>query len=194
MGAVSVAAGRGEDGTPTPTRPPSATSATSTVTPMSAGTGVATVAVAAGLLSLNRFGGLVTQAPRAFVRLALVVVWGWIGLGIVLWLVTALLGRRRPRPADLVATLDAAGRAHVPVVALALVMFLFAGALRLRWPVLLATFGVVGWWFPRSVIVNLTTTAATVSTTRAIAATAVAYGAWLAVVGRHLHVQLGHLY
>ena len=49
------------------------------VGPQSLYSAAALVVVAFGLLALNRFGGLTTSAPRAFIRLTLVGVWGWIG-------------------------------------------------------------------------------------------------------------------
>ena len=169
-----------------------ASSGAPVLTASSPSSGAAIVAVAAGLLSLNRFGGLVTQAPRAFVQLALVVVWGWIGLSLVIWLAMALFAHGRPRLDDLPATIGVVGRSHVPLVALAFIMFLFAGALQLRWPVLIATIGVVGWWFPRTVVIGLGSTAPGRRPER-LAATSVAYVGWIATVGRHLLVQLGHL-
>lgn len=148
--------------------------------------------MAAGLLSLNRFGGLVTQAPRAFVRLALVVVWGWIGLGVTMWLLTTAFARRQARLDDLQRELARTGRAHTALVALAITMFVFAGALQLRWPGLLLTIAVVGWWFPRSLLAGATTQRSA-STWARIMATVLAFSGWLVVIGRHLLVQLGHL-
>ena len=154
--------------------------------------GAAIVMVAAGLLSMNRFGGLLTQAPRAFVRLGLVVVWGWVGLGLAIWGTGALIRSRPPRAAGLERTLASLGRAHVPLVALALIMFLSAGALQLRWPVAVATVAVVGWWFPHSLVTGARESGVN-SRAASVPVVLTAYAGWLATVGRHLSVQLGHL-
>ncbi len=52
--------------------------------------GAATVFGAWMLVSLNRFGGLIIEAPRGFLRMAVVGVWGWIALSLALWLVWRL--------------------------------------------------------------------------------------------------------
>lgn len=154
--------------------------------------GAATVAVAAGLLSLNRFGGLAGTAPRAFTRLALVVVWGWVGLCAFVWLTDGRTWRQGSKRSHLVRTLDAVGRAHLSLIGLAAVLFVAAGALRLRWPGLVAAVVVFGWFFPRS-IVAWAADVRGVSLARATVAVAPAYVVWVVTVGRHLQVQLGHL-
>lgn len=166
------------------------------VGPGSLGSGAAIALTASGLLALNRLGGLVVEAPRAFVRLTLVGFWGWVGLGIGIWLLTAIISRQSVVATrslgSLQRTLAATGRAHVPLLVLAGVLFVAAGVLQLRWPGLIAAWFVVVAWIPISLIGAVRATTPT-STMRAAVIMAGPYVAWLATVGRHFQTQLGHL-
>lgn len=154
--------------------------------------GAATVAIAASLLSLNRFGALAGQEPRAFLRLALVGIWGWPLLAATSWLIATTITRRHDGLPGLQRVLAVHGRAHLSLAALAGVLFVAAGALQLRWPGLIAAYVVFAWWFPATLIVGLRSTTQISMRTAGTSALA-AYALWLATVGRHLDQQLGHL-
>lgn len=163
-----------------------------TTTDSSVASSAAIVGVAAGLLSLNRFGGLAAQAPRAFTRLGLVVVWGWIGLSLMIWMFDAAVGALRPARARFEQIAVDVGRAHLPLAGLAIVLFVAAGALQLRWPGLIASLIVFGWWFPAG-LVGAARPDADAPIGRYLVTTLAAYALWVAAVGRHLDHQLGHL-
>ncbi len=146
------------------------------------------VAVGASLLlALTRVGGLVVTEPRAFLRLALVGIWGWLGLAAVIWALS------RGRSGDtLGVTAAAVGLAHTPVLVLALVVFTAANLLQQLGPGLVVAWFVFAFWFPA----NLTMAAqrsANASLLRAFATMAVPYAIWLVVVGQHLLDRIGHL-
>lgn len=157
---------------------------------MSLASSTAVVVIAGAALALSRFGGLSLTAPRAFTRLALVVVWGWIALSVAIWLLESLVRRRSLSRQGVRATLVSAGRAHLSLIGLGVVVFFASVALRTRWPGLLASIGVLGWWFPAALI---GIPSMPDSWSRRVAIIAPAYAGWLLTVGRHLHQQLGHL-
>lgn len=153
------------------------------------GSATAIVVIAWFLLALNRFGGSVTQSVRPFVRFVVIGVWAWLLGAAVLWLVFALTGGGTRRSAR--AALTAVGRAHVPLAAWAVVLFVAAGALRLRWPGLVAAVLVAGWM----VWSMATTIAESVgSGRRSVVAVSAAHAVWLATAGRFLADRLGHLF
>ncbi len=167
------------------------------VTPRSLPTGAVVAVFTAVVFAFDRFGGASFQGFRAFVRLTLVGVWGWIGLGVGIALVgivgsrlmPARVGERRP---SLQIALAGAGLAHVPVLALGGVIFFSAGMLDILGPGRLVAVVVFLVWFPA------TLTAATRHTNDAdvaasLAMTAPVYGLWLALPGRHLIDQVQHL-
>lgn len=150
------------------------------------------VIVASVFLALDRFGGLATSEPRSFVRLALVGVWGWLGISLVAWVVVSFpVGRSRAHPTPR-SVLAVVGVAHVPMVWLAATLFLAAGALQLLWPGFVMAVFVLAIWFPASLFRGLQVGCG-LSVGRALVATAVSYAAWSAVIGRELQAQLGHL-
>jgi hypothetical protein len=153
----------------------------------------ALVVVASFLLALNRFGGLVIDEPRSFVRLVLVGVWGWIGMAVVATAVLVVSGSARGGSGrTLRATLAVIGAAHVPLIWASVMLFLGAGMLQLLWPGLIMVVLVFAFWFPAAVGIGLRVSCgARVGV--AVAATAVSYAAWVTVVGRHLYDQLAHL-
>ena len=163
------------------------------VGPGSLTSAAAMVVVASCLLALNRVGGLVVHEPRSFVRLALVGVWGWIGMAVVATVVLVVSGSARGDSGrTLRTTLAMVGAAHVPLIWASVVLFLGAGILQLLWPGLIMVVFVFAFWFPAAIGLGLRVSCgARVGV--AVAATAVAYAAWVTVVGRHLYDQLAHL-
>ncbi len=160
------------------------------VGPSSLWSATAIVVVASALMALNRFGGLVTDAPRPFLRLTLVGVWGWIGLaaGVSITL------RRVPSraPTTLRTTFAVVGLAHVPLLALAGVIFVAAVMFQLLGPGLAMAVIVLAIWFPALLIAGVRHTSH-IAVGPAAAVIAAPYGAWLLVVGRHVVGQVEHL-
>lgn len=153
----------------------------------------ALVVVASFLLALNRIGGLVVHEPRSFVRLVLVGVWGWIGMAVLATAVLVVNGSARGGSGrTLRTTLAVVGAAHVPLIWASVVLFLGASMLQLLWPGLITVVFVFAFWFPAAVGIGLRVSCGAPVRTAA-AATAVAYAAWVTVVGRHLYDQLAHL-
>ncbi len=162
------------------------------IDPMSLWAGAGVAVGAALLLALARLGGLVATEPRSFFRLALVAVWGWLGLAVAIWLLSRISEARQPRGRPFQITVAAVGLAHVPLLVLAIVVFVAANMFQLLGPGLVTAWFVFAFWLPA----NLTMAArraASGSTLRAIATVAVPYALWLLVVGRHLLDRIGHL-
>lgn len=156
--------------------------------------GAAIVIVTSFLLALTRFGGLAATEPRSLLRLALVGVWGWIGLATLVWIAGALSSAERPRRPHRSAlrVFASVGIAHVPLLAFAGV--LFVAAMLFRW---LGAGTVTAWlvfaaWLPASLVIGARSTFG-LATGRALAVAVVPYGVWYAIVGRHLLQQVGHL-
>ena len=160
------------------------------VGPQSLWSAMAIVVVTAGLLALVRFGGLVGEAPRAYLRLTLVTVWGWIALSFALVLLTRLA---QPAAGWNVRTIPAVvGLSHVPLATLAGVTLIAGGMLEILGPGrVLAVFALAA-WVPASVIVGISVTAET-ALRRAAAIAAVPYGLWLVLFARHVLGQVDHL-
>lgn len=166
------------------------------VGPESVWSAAATVFVASTLLALNRFGGLATTAPRPFVKLVLIGVWGWIGLALAVWTLGSLLAgarsQRGPPITTLIRTAAVVGLAHAPIMALTVVVFVAADVMQLLGPGMVSAVFVFVVWFPAWLLAG-TRSALRISLPRATAVVAVSYGAWLQVVGRHLLGQIAHL-
>lgn len=99
------------------------------VGPTSAWPAIAIAVAASVLMALNRFGGALVDAPRSFARLTLIGVWGWLGLGIMVWLFAALITGHAPATtpgASLQHTLVVVGLAHTPLLLLGLAIFVAA--------------------------------------------------------------------
>ena len=166
--------------------------------PSSVWSAIAFVLVASFLMALNRFGGLAVTEPRSVLRLALVGIWGWLGLAVGIWMVAGLLSRAAQEPArhsasaSLQLTLAMVGWAYLPIAALGVVVLFAAGLMQLLGPGLVVGVFVVGVALP----VALATGAQQVyglSLVRAVAVVAVPYSIWLFVVARHVFIQLRHL-
>ena len=159
---------------------------------------MALVVAASLVIAWSRFGGLAVDAPRAFLRMVLVGVWGWLGLGAGISLVgrflsaaVALAAAGRPAP-SLERTLAAVGFAHLPVLLLGVVILVGAGALQILGPSQVVAVVVFGFWFPALLVVAAGAQFG-LDLLRAIVVVAVPYGCWLAFVGRHLLDQVQHL-
>lgn len=153
---------------------------------------------ASALIAIGRFGGLVVDAPRGFVRLTLVGVWGWLGLSLALWLLaaygpflTAGHARRRSQ-VSLRHTVTVVGYAHTSLLVLGLVIFVAANLFQLFGPGLAAAVFAIAFWFPALLTTAIRHTHQ-LSHPMATAVVAIAYPAWLLVIGRHLLGQIQHL-
>ncbi len=155
--------------------------------------GVAVVVAAWGLIALGRLGGLAIDAPRALTRLTVVGVWGWFGLGIAIWaiaVVPASSGSRRV--GSLTLTFAVVGLSHAPIIMLAGVILIAAGALEVLGPgraVAAISLVVV---MPLALITGVAHIFE-FSTRRAAATVLLPYAAWLAVVVRPSLEQVEHL-
>jgi hypothetical protein len=161
------------------------------VGPHSLWSATALVVVSSSLLALSRFGGLVTVAPRPFVRLVLVGVWGWIWLAASVWLVATIVARSMPRM-PLRTAFATIGLAHVPLLAVAVVVLVAAVMLQLLGPGLVTAVFVVAFWFPAALVTGVAHGWGA-SIARSAAIVAGPYAVWLFVVADHLSRQVGHL-
>ena len=157
------------------------------------------VVIGSILMSLTRFGGLAFDEPRGFVRLALVMVWGWLGLATAIWLIASRArdtsqasGEPTPPPMPLHQTIAVVGLAHVPILTLSGVIFVAAGLLQLLGPGRVAAVFVFAFWFPASLTTGLRSTFHG-DLVRFAVIVIVPYAVWLLIVGRHVLEQLNHL-
>lgn len=161
-------------------------------------TAAAIVTVASFLLALTRFGGLVGTEPRSFVRLALVGIWGWIGLAALLWVAGNVAVRRPPsasigpRDTSVRRIFAVAGLAHVPVLGFAGMLFVAAMLFRLLGPGTVAAVVVFAGWLPATLLVGVRAVFG-LDPSAAVAVVGVSYAAWYLTVGRYLLEQVGHL-
>ena len=130
---------------------------------------MALVVAAPVVMAWSRFGGVAVDAPRAFLRMVLVGVWGWLGLGAAIWLIAKLVRSstglaNQSRPAPIERTVALVGFAHAPVLLLAVVILVAASS----------------YLFDLGPLIG-------------VAVVALPYGVWLATVGRHLLQQVQHL-
>lgn len=168
----------------------------SRVRPDSVWSGAAVVVVASTLLALNRFGGLASTTPRAFMQLVLIGIWGWIALALILWVLGSLLatsdGVVRPLTTTLLRIVAVVGLAYAPVIVLTVVVFVAADVMQLFGPGLVTAVVVFGAWLPAWLLAG-TKAVLRISLPRTCVVVAASYGAWLHVVGRYLLGQIGHL-
>jgi len=168
------------------------------VGPDSLWSAIVLVATASFVMALNRFGGLIVDTPRSFLRLVLVGVWGWIGLAIAIWLVVrgtrAVQGDQAAAgpPPSLQVNVAAVGLAHTPVLALGIVIFVAAGLLEVLGPGFVAAIFVFGFWFPAGLIAA-TAHVNRMAPVRAAVVVAVPYLIWMSIIGRHLLDRIQHL-
>lgn len=156
------------------------------------------VTMASFLMALNRFGGLIVDTPRSFLRLTLVGVWGWLGLAGSIWLVESAVravGGRRDEGVStpsLQLAVVAVGLAHTPLLALGMVILVAAGLLEILGPGFVAAVFVFGFWFP-TVLIAATSHTYRLDPFRASLVVLVPYLLWLALIGRHLLDRVQHL-
>ncbi len=155
------------------------------VGPEAVWSGLALVLVAWGLMAINRLGGLTFDAPRAFLRLTVVGVWGWLGLALAIWLVAG-------RASSLRRVLAVTGWVHVPVVGLAVLIFVVAGAFEVLGPGLIGAIVVFGVLIPSALVLGAEEVFG-LERLRAVAVVSIPYLAWTVLVVRHVLGQVGHL-
>jgi len=168
------------------------------VGPDSLWSAIALVATASFVMALNRFGGLIVDTPRSFLRLMLVGIWGWLGLALATWLIVSgvrtLQGGRDEAgpPPSLQINVAALGLAHTPMLALGIVILVAAGLLEVLGPGFVAAVFVFGFWFPAGLIAA-TAHANRLAPLRAALVVAVPYLIWMSIIGRHLLDRIQHL-
>ncbi|MGI9622522.1 MAG: hypothetical protein ACR2PK_06770 [Acidimicrobiales bacterium] len=155
------------------------------------------VAVAASVvLSLNRFGGLAVETPRAFLRMALIGVYGWLGVGMGIWLFAWGLNRlnrhRSQVRVSIAHSLVVAGFSHIPLLALGGAIFISATMLQVFELGNVLAWMVIGLWFPAT-LVSAARSTWRVSTIDAVLVVAVPYTVWIMTVWQHIHTQIQHL-
>ncbi len=151
--------------------------------------------VASALMALNRFGGLATSAPRSFVRLTLVGVWGWLLLALAIWaLGLALSNRGVPRRAgrSLRRSVVVVGLAHLPIAVLAVVLFVFAGMFQLLGPGYVTAVFAFSVWMPLLLVTGARYRLET-SWPVALVSALAPYLGWWWLAGSHLVGRVEHL-
>ncbi len=147
---------------------------------------------------MNRLGGLTLTDPRAFVRLTVIGIWGWLALGLSLWAVVRVFAKAAAPDAPVrpVVPLDrmlsVVGWAHTPIAALAIVVFIAAGALQLLGPGLVVATVVFALFIPFALVTGVRHVAGS-SVMRAIAMIAIPYAVWILVIVRHALDSIQHL-
>lgn len=167
------------------------------VTPRSLPTGAVVAVFAAVVIAFDRFGGASFQGFRAFTRLVLVGVWGWIGLGVGIALVGLIGSRLVPsrvgeRQPSVQVAIAGAGLAHVPVLVFGGVIFFSAGALDILGPGGVTAVVVFLVWFPAT-LVAATRHTNDADVAASLVMTAPVYGVWWLLAGSHLLDQVRHL-
>jgi hypothetical protein len=158
----------------------------------------AIVTVTWSLIALDRLGGLALTEPRAFARLAVIGIWGWLALGLSVFAAVRVSAKAAAPDArvrsvvSLERVLSVVGWAHVPVMALAVVVFISAGALQILGPGLVVAAVVFAVAVPFALVTGVRHIAAS-SIMRAIAIVAIPYAVWLLVVIRHALDSIQHL-
>ena len=140
------------------------------------------------LLAFSRFGWT-DFAIRPTTRFMLTGFYGWLWLAVSAWLVARVASRSR---VSLFSVIRLTGHAHVPLLLLAVLIQLVSVALNFtdaaHWP---AVF-VGSFWLPAQ-LAQAVATASGLSLRRAVLVAVGPYLLWVAVVGRHLWLQVGHL-
>ena len=150
---------------------------------------LAIVVVTAALLAFARFGGLAAHAPRAFVRLTLVTVWGWVGLALAMTASAVAAGARRPVIGLMFAV---AGIAHLPLLVLTGVVIVSAVLAQVLGPGTVVAVAVLAFWMPAS-LARGAQVVGSLPPARALATAATPYVVWLAIVARHVIGHIEHL-
>lgn len=142
------------------------------------------------LIGWTRLGGFVLTEPQAFVRFLLIGIYGWLGLGLAMWLV-ALVVVSEQRP-SIWSFFRIAGNGHLPVLTAAFIVAFIAGLLGVAGIGLWISGVMVGLWMPTMLTAGVMH-ATGLSLARAAVVAIVPQLVWLATVGRRAADQLSHL-
>lgn len=141
------------------------------------------------VFAFDRFGMQGFVEARATVRMMLVGLYGWLWLAGAFWLIArggfGYLGTPR-RIAPFV------GHAHLPLLLVAIFIQVVSITLTVTGPARWVALFAGGFWMP-AMLVSATITVTGLTVRRALVVVGVPYLAWVAVVGRSLWTQLGHL-
>jgi len=155
-----------------------------------------TLTVVAGfaLAAWNRFGAQGFFDPRALLRMLLTGIWGWLGLTIVVWLIASRLDDDvRSTPLVTLQRMAASvSVAHFPLIILGFYIATFGAFIRTPIPGTVLAVAAFGVWIPH-LLMRAVRHVADVSVTRAATVVVLPYLLWLAIIGRWLFVQVGHL-
>ncbi|MDX2381890.1 MAG: hypothetical protein QNM02_19290 [Acidimicrobiia bacterium] len=160
--------------------------------PRSLWAGAAVVVAAWGLIALSRLGGLAVDAPRALARLALVGVWGWLALALAIWVGAQLAAPGRRGVRSLQSTLAIVGLAHTPIIVLASVVLIAAGALEVLGPGMIVAALSLAVVMPLALITGVDHVFG-FGARRAAVTVVLPYTLWLVVVARGSLRQVEHL-
>jgi hypothetical protein len=151
------------------------------------------VVVAWGLIALSRVGGLALDAPRALGRLTVAGVWGWLALTVAIWAIAGFVAAsHRHDLRSLQLTLAVVGLAHAPVIAVAGVILIAAGALEVLGPSRIVAAVSLGAVMPLALITGVEHIFG-FGYRWAAATVLLPYAAWLAVVARPSLAKVEHL-
>ena len=152
--------------------------------------GVAALTVGSyAVLAFDRFGLQGFSEPRGPARLVLVGFYGWIGLTVAAWLTA---GRSIRGPGTLSRLFRLLGHAHVPLLALAVVIQGLSITGQIQGPARTVAIFTILFWMP-AMLVKATRTALGLDSPAALLAVGGPYLLWLLIVGRYLLDQVGHL-
>ena len=151
-------------------------------------------------MAWTRFGGLVFSDIRALVCFILVGVYGWLGLGLLLWLVVLAVRRSRPHevPDDAVVTpgrfVRISGYAHVPLLITAFGLAFVAGLLDVVFVGIWFLIAGMVLWMPAMVTAGVLHAGAARSPLQAAAIAAGPILLWLLTVGWWMASRLSHFW
>lgn len=163
-----------------------------------------TVVAAFTLAAWNRFGAQAALGPRAPIRVILTGIYGWLGWSILVWLLAIWIGQRGEVAADEPAaplgfdplSFQRAATAmtvpHFPLIVIGFYIATFGVFIRSQIPGIVIAVLVFGIWIPAlatKAVQHLTD----LDRNRAVVAVVLPYVLWLAVIGRYLFNQVGHL-
>ncbi len=141
------------------------------------------------LLAFDRFGIQGVVAPRAPVRMLLTGFYGWVGLGLGIWLMARVKLGTSASPATVIRLV---GRAHIPLLLVALTIQVLAVSFLVFGPALWLALFSIGVWIP-AMLLAATRKALTLDARTAALMAIGPYLLWLLIVGRYLELQVGHL-
>jgi hypothetical protein len=140
------------------------------------------------ILALDRLGLQMVLYPRPAVRLVLAGLYGWLGLAGMVWLV----GRRRFPEVTFRTVFLLVGFAHTPLVVLGLTIQFTSVVLQFLGPAFSIAIFTTVFWLP-ALLTAAVRAAYLIDSRQSLRLVIGPYLLWLAVVGRYLASQLGHL-